>query len=141
MDVAAATAICSLPVWGYVAVSDLRTRRAPNAAWVVLAALGLTSFLANLSIGRAAAVGYGIALLVPASAYLYTSGRMGGADAKALSVLPLLYPHAVLHIVLGTAILSMPWVVSDEHRVIPLLAPLAGAVFLAVITGTAILFV
>lgn len=141
MDVAAATAICSLPVWGYVAVSDLRTRRAPNAAWVVLAALGVASFLAHPSLGRAAAVAYGLALLVPASVYLNRSGRMGGADAKALSVLPLLYPYAVLPIVLGTAILSMPWVVSDEHRVIPLLAPLTGAVFLAVLTGTTILFV
>lgn len=85
MSLVAAT----LPLWGWAAYRDVRTRRAPDWLWLVLGGVGVAvSVVAGTwpiaLAGSFALFGFG--------AWLFSAGGLGGADVKALAVLPWLAP-------------------------------------------------
>ncbi|RQG94684.1 A24 family peptidase [Natrarchaeobius chitinivorans] len=95
--------LVAVPVFAWVAVRDVKTRRVSSGVWIPLAALGGILFawdgwLAWSAGGNAwthefllpAAVSLG--LVVPIAYLFWWFGGFGGADAKALMVLALLFP-------------------------------------------------
>ncbi|PSQ16108.1 peptidase A24 [Halobacteriales archaeon QS_8_69_26] len=94
--------LVAVPVLGWAAYRDVRTRRVPNRTWLPLGALGL-ALLAWDAWGALAGGGVafqvfalraGIALgfLVPFAYLFWAFGGFGGADAKAIMVLAVLFP-------------------------------------------------
>jgi preflagellin peptidase FlaK len=92
-----------LPLFGWAAVRDIRTRRVPNWAWLPLLALGVAllawDFLTVLWGPRALDAGVfalraaiSIGVVAPLGLLFWRVGAFGGADAKALAVLCLLFP-------------------------------------------------
>ncbi|MCL7416439.1 MAG: prepilin peptidase [Halalkalicoccus sp.] len=91
-----------VPVLVWAAYRDVKTRRVPNRTWQPLVALavvllvwdGIDSFLAGGLTWSYFLVGAGISLLlvIPVSYGFWRFGAFGGADAKALIVLALLFP-------------------------------------------------
>lgn len=94
--------LLAVPVLVWAAYRDVKTRRVPTRTWTPLFALAIVLFcwdgiVAFLDGGLAwtfFAVGAAISLLIviPASYLFWRFGAFGGADAKALIVLALLYP-------------------------------------------------
>lgn len=92
----------AIPVFGWVAWRDYRTRRVPNRLWYPLAFLGIVLLLWDgwrvvggpayearaLFIRTAVSVG----IVIPLAYGLWWFGGFGGADAKAFMVLALLFP-------------------------------------------------
>ncbi|WP_306054668.1 A24 family peptidase [Natronococcus wangiae] len=95
--------LVALPVFAWVAVRDVKTRRVSSAVWIPLAILG-TVLLAwdGWAAWNAGAYAWTYGFLVPATVSLgvvvplaycfWWFGGFGGADAKALFVLALLFP-------------------------------------------------
>jgi preflagellin peptidase FlaK len=94
--------LVALPVFGWAAVRDVRTRRVPNRTWVPLTALALVVLAVD---ARAAAatggptwelfvlqVGISVGFLVPFAYLFWWFGGFGGADAKAFMVIAVLLP-------------------------------------------------
>lgn len=94
--------LLALPVLAWAAWQDLETRRVPNRTWLPLAALavallsweGAGALVAGGFDLVSFAVGTSISLLVvaPAAYLFWRLGAFGGADAKALIVLAVLFP-------------------------------------------------
>ena len=92
--------LVAVPVLGWAALRDVRTRRVPNRTWLPLVAVGVVAlawdgllvagtpeqrlFLLRvmLSLGLVAPLGY----------VFWRVGGFGGADAKAVMTLALLFP-------------------------------------------------
>ena len=93
--------LVAVPVLGWAAIRDLRTRRVPNGLWLPLAVLGLvllawdgylhlgSGFGFRLYVLR---VGLSLGIVVPLAYVFWFLGGFGGADAKAFMVLALLFP-------------------------------------------------
>ncbi|HET7324920.1 MAG TPA: prepilin peptidase [Halococcus sp.] len=90
-----------LPLFGWAAYRDLRTRRVPNRTWLPLFLLGgvllvwdgwNTSTLPAAERLLALRVAISIGVLVPFCYLFWRFGAFGGADAKALTVLCVLFP-------------------------------------------------
>ncbi|WP_290814900.1 A24 family peptidase C-terminal domain-containing protein [Halovivax sp.] len=94
--------LVAIPVFAWVAILDVRTRRVPTAVWIPLGALGAALLAWDARVAYRADVFAWEAFLIPAAlslgfvvplAYLFWwFGGFGGADAKALLVLALLFP-------------------------------------------------
>ena len=94
--------LLAVPVLVWAAYCDIQTRRVPNRTWKPLFVLaivlffwdGVASYLAGGLTWAFFAVGAGISLfiVIPASYGFWRFGAFGGADAKALIVLALLFP-------------------------------------------------
>ena len=93
----------AVPVFAWVAVRDIETRRVPSAVWIPLSLLGAVllvwdGWLAWTAGGYAwthdfllpTAVSFGF--VVPIAYLMWWIGGIGGADAKALLVLALFFP-------------------------------------------------
>jgi len=94
--------LLAVPALGWAAWRDVRTRRLPNRLWTPLVAIGLFT-LAVDAVGHLpmttlddrlffVRVGVSLLLLVPLAYGLWWFGGFGGADAKALMTLALLFP-------------------------------------------------
>jgi preflagellin peptidase FlaK len=94
--------LVALPVFGWAAYRDVRTRRVPNRTWYPLVALGVV-LLAVEVVGVLPVDGYeerlfllrtglSIGFVVPLSYVFWRIGGFGGADAKALMTLAVLLP-------------------------------------------------
>jgi preflagellin peptidase FlaK len=96
--------LLALPVFGYVAWRDIKTRRVPNRTWYPLALLAIvllawevstlvtgddTSFERRRFFVRTA---ISIFFLIPLSYGFWLLGGFGGADAKAFFVIAVLFP-------------------------------------------------
>lgn len=92
-----------LPLLGWAAVRDVRTRRVPNRTWLPLLALGGVLLAWDLSSALwgprpldaevfALRVAISIGVVAPLGLLFWRIGAFGGADAKALAVLCLLLP-------------------------------------------------
>lgn len=94
-----------VPVMGWAAWRDIRTRRVPNRIWVPLAVLGVLLLVWDgwlVWTGGTLAyttdtvfvfrVAFSVGLLVPFAYAFWWFGGFGGADAKALMVLAVLFP-------------------------------------------------
>jgi preflagellin peptidase FlaK len=94
--------LIAVPALGWAAWRDVRTRRLPNRLWTPLVAIGLLT-LAVDAVGHLpmttlddrlffVRVGVSLLILVPLAYGLWWFGGFGGADAKALMTLALLFP-------------------------------------------------
>jgi preflagellin peptidase FlaK len=92
-----------LPLFGWAAARDLRTRRVPNRTWLPLFFLGVALLVwqaANVWQGAlptdgrlfAIRVGISIGVIAPLGFLFWQIGAFGGADAKALAALCVLFP-------------------------------------------------
>ncbi|MFB6108494.1 MAG: prepilin peptidase [Haloplanus sp.] len=94
--------LLAVPALGWAAVRDVRTRRLPNRLWPPLVALGVLT-LAWDALGHVPVagvddrlflirVGVSLCFLVPVAYGLWWVGGFGGADAKALMTVAVLFP-------------------------------------------------
>ncbi|GAB7094518.1 A24 family peptidase [Halolamina litorea] len=94
--------LLAVPLLGWAALRDVRTRRVPNWIWYVIGGLGLvllvadlvrwwpfTGAFARLQLFR---VAVSVGVVVPLSYLFWRIGGFGGADAKALMALAVLFP-------------------------------------------------
>jgi len=94
--------LIAVPALGWAAWRDVRTRRLPNRLWSLLVAVGLFALAIDTVAHLPATsvddrlffvrVGVSILLLVPLAYGLWWVGGFGGADAKALMTLAVLFP-------------------------------------------------
>jgi preflagellin peptidase FlaK len=107
--------LLALPVFAWAAWRDVETRRVPNATWVPLLAVALFALawegwrvatgaaLADPLVYGLRVVG-GVTLLVALAYVLWAVGAFGGADAKALMVLAVLFPTYPAYLLPWTAL-------------------------------------
>ena len=111
-----------VPVMGWAAWRDIRTRRVPNRTWLPLAALGVVLLLWDAWLvwtdglvvdPRVLAptpalfifqVAFSLGLLIPLAYAFWWMGGFGGADAKALIVLAVLFPTYPTYLVADMAL-------------------------------------
>ena len=96
-----------LVLFAYAAVCDYRYRRAPDLVWGLIAALGIGALsleLQTASSPTTIVIGIILSTILVSSVAIasWQSGWIGGADAKAAIVLPIIYPH-------------LPGVAFEEH--------------------------
>jgi preflagellin peptidase FlaK len=94
--------LIAVPALGWAAWRDVRTRRLPNRLWTPLVAIGLLTLVVD-AVGHLPVttvddrlflvrVGVSLLILVPLAYGLWWFGGVGGADAKALMTLAVLFP-------------------------------------------------
>lgn len=96
--------LIAIPVFGWAAVRDIRTRRVPTRAWYPITALALVllvwdgydALLANDRLFFLQ-VAISIGFIVPLVTAFWYMGSFGGADTKAFYVLALLFPAYPLY--------------------------------------------
>ena len=89
--------LLSLPVLAWAAYRDLETRRVPNRTWLPLVALGAVllawdAWRTTTPDLFALRVAIGIGVLAPLGFAFWWIGAFGGADAKALAAVCVLFP-------------------------------------------------
>ncbi len=111
--------LVAVPLLGWAAVRDVRTRRVPNQVWWPLLVLGLLLVgweVAQLWNGQSVLriyllrLGLSIGIVVPLAYAFWYLGGFGGADAKAFMVLAVLFPTYPTYELLGW---TLPLVVTD----------------------------
>lgn len=127
--------LLAVPVFGWVAIRDLKTRRIDSRIWYPLLALGLITLL--MDGGRMASadpftqrlfivrVGFSLVLLTLFAGGFWYFGAFGLADAKAFIVLGLLFPVVPAYQLAGLTF--------------PLVPPSHGTFSLAIITDAVII--
>jgi preflagellin peptidase FlaK len=106
--------LVALPILGWAAFSDIRTRRVPNRLWLPLAGLGVVLLAWDLLVHLPPAtfddrlflvqVGVSVLFVIPFSYGFWWVGGFGGADAKALIALALLLPTYPVYFLTSTAL-------------------------------------
>jgi preflagellin peptidase FlaK len=106
--------LVAIPVLGWAAFSDVRTRRVPNRLWPPLVVLGvlllgwdLLAYLPPTALADRlflVQVGVSVLFVVPFSYLFWRLGGFGGADAKALITLALLLPTYPVYYLSTTAL-------------------------------------
>jgi preflagellin peptidase FlaK len=129
--------LVAIPVLGWAALSDIRTRRVPNRLWPPLAGLGVVLLVWDLLAHLPPAtfddrlflvqVGVSVLFVVPFSWLFWRIGGFGGADAKALIVLALLLPTYPVYF--------FPW------TALPLVEAPLGVFSFTVLTNTVVVAV
>ncbi len=128
--------LLAVPAFAWAAYRDVRTRRVPNWVWLPLAGLGvaLLGFEAWQLWGDAAAyrrqrfmvrVAVSLGLVAPLGYLFWRLGGFGGADAKAVIVLAVLFPTYPTYYLPTTAL--------------PLHAATLGVFSLTVLSNTVVL--
>jgi len=94
--------LVAVPLFVWAAIRDIRTRRVPNNVWVVLGGLGILLLLFDLTNWYPFATfrtrlhliqtGVSLFFVAPLGYVFWRLGGFGGADAKALMALAVLFP-------------------------------------------------
>lgn len=97
--------LLAVPVFGYAAYLDIRTRRVPNRTWLPLLVLGVVTLAwEGWQVYTGTTMGYvnqhlylfrvvfSVGFIVPLAYGFWWLGGFGGADAKGLITLALLFP-------------------------------------------------
>ncbi|WP_247003409.1 A24 family peptidase [Halosolutus gelatinilyticus] len=95
--------LVAVPVFAWTAVRDVKTRRISSAVWIPLALLGAVALVWEGWLARQAGslawtydfllpAAIGLGFVVPIAYLFWWFGGFGGADAKALLVVALLFP-------------------------------------------------
>jgi len=127
--------LAAVPVLGWAALRDVRTRRVSNRAWYPLVAVGVLALaldagaaldaprfrLRALALRTALSVG----IVIPLAYLLWRIGGFGGADAKALMTLAVVFPTVPTYLLPGFAL--------------PLVQPPAGVFSMTILTNTVVL--
>lgn len=101
-SVAGLLRLLAVPLFGWAALRDVRTRRVPNWIWLLLGGLGAFllvvdlvrwyPFTGPLERLRLTQVAVSLLFVAPLGYLFWRLGGFGGADAKALMALAVLYP-------------------------------------------------
>jgi preflagellin peptidase FlaK len=132
--------LLAVPLLAWAAFRDVRTRRVPNWVWYLLGGLGLVLLVADLANRVPFAAPYArlelirtavsLGLVVPLSYGFWRIGGFGGADAKALMALAVLFPTYPAYYPPAT-VLGV-----DLPPVFPVEPTLVGVFSLTVLTNT-----
>jgi preflagellin peptidase FlaK len=127
--------LLAVPVLGWAAYRDIRTRRVPNRTWLPLGALGVVllavdlwavvppaTFTDRLVLLRTA---ISLGFVAPLAYLFWRLGGFGGADAKALIVLAVLFPTFPTYFLPGIAL--------------PVAVPTLGVFSMTILTNTVVL--
>jgi preflagellin peptidase FlaK len=105
--------LLAVPVFAWAAHRDLRTRRVPNRTWTPLLVVGVIALLWDVvtlagapGVGRrlfAVQVLVSLGFVAPLGYVFWRLGGFGGADAKALITLAVLFPVYPVYYLLGGA--------------------------------------
>lgn len=109
--------LVAIAAYAVAGVSDLRTRRVPNALWIALFAYLLWSGVTTEGV-------LGAILLGTASFVAWWGGDMGGADVKGLALLPLAFPELWPVALLLGLTAAIAWFELAERDELPLFVPL-----------------
>jgi len=123
--------IIGVGILAYASYSDMKTRRAANILWVILAATGLILLLIQYVLFGFENVLY--LIFVPVMiGLMYVLFQMrlifGGADAKALMSLAVLAPFQPVigeFPLLGTSFMPFPWTIFSNAVIMFLIIPLS----------------
>ncbi|WP_255198835.1 prepilin peptidase [Halorarius litoreus] len=124
-----------VPIFGWAAARDIATRRVPNQTWLPLVVLGVLL----LAVDVVAVLGadpfrqrlfvihlvVSLGLVAPLGYVFWRLGGFGGADAKAVMVLALLFPEFPRYFLPG--------------EVLPLVQPPLGVFSLTILSNTVLL--
>ena len=140
--------LIAVPALGWAAWRDVRTRRLPNRLWYPLFAVGLLTLvwdtLSHLPVAGVddrlflVRVGISVLVIVPLAYGLWWIGGFGGADAKALMTLAVLFPtYPVFYLDSGAypAVVTTVGVFSMTILTNAVLVGLAYPVYLGVRNG------
>jgi preflagellin peptidase FlaK len=138
--------LVAVPALGWAAWRDLQVRRVPNRLWYPLYALGavLLAWEAWTLFGASGPAGYrqrlflveaavSLGIVAPAAYLIWRVGGFGGADAKALIALAVLFPT--------TPTYAVPAPGGGPDVVLPLTVSTLGAFSLTVLTNTVVVAV
>jgi preflagellin peptidase FlaK len=127
--------LLAVPVLGWAAYRDIQTRRVPNRTWLPLGVLGLvllavdlwgvvppTTFTDRLVLLRTA---ISLGFVAPLAYLFWRLGGFGGADAKALIVLAVIFPTFPTYFLPGVAL--------------PVVVPTLGVFSMTILTNTVVL--
>lgn len=94
--------LVAVPLFAWAAMRDIRTRRVPNRVWYVLGGLGIALLLVDIvgwypftTFGdrlHLIQIGVSLGFVAPLGYVFWRIGGFGGADAKALMALAVLFP-------------------------------------------------
>lgn len=91
--------LVAIPVFGWAAYRDVKTRRVPNRTWYPIAALAFVLLIWDGYVAFQAddrlfflQVALSLGFIIPLVTAFYYMGSFGGADAKAFYVLAVLFP-------------------------------------------------
>lgn len=132
--------LVAVPLFAWAAVRDIRTRRVPNRVWYVLGGLGIALLLVDLvgwypftTFGdrlHLIQIGVSLVFVAPLGYVFWRLGGFGGADAKALMALAVLFPTYPTYFVPPTLVdLGAP-------AVLPVQPTAIGVFSLTVLTDT-----
>jgi preflagellin peptidase FlaK len=127
--------LLAVPVLGWAAYRDIQTRRVPNRTWLPLGVLGLVllavdlwgvvppaTFTDRLVLLRTT---ISLGFVAPLAYLFWRLGGFGGADAKALIVLAVLFPTFPTYFLPGVAL--------------PVVVPTLGVFSMTILTNTVVL--
>jgi preflagellin peptidase FlaK len=127
--------LVAVPVLGWAAYRDVETRRVPNRTWLPLGVLGLvllavdlwavvppTTVTDRLVLLRTA---ISLGVVAPLAYLFWRLGAFGGADAKALIVLAVLFPTVPTYVLSDVAL--------------PVVVPTLGVFSMTILTNTVVL--
>ncbi len=124
--------LLAVPVFAWAAYRDVATRRVPNETWLPLVAVGLLALaLDGLQVLSAdpyrqqlfaVHVAVSVGIVAPLGYLFWRLGGFGGADAKAMMVLALLFPEFPQFFLPG--------------EVLPLVRPPLGVFSLTIVSNT-----
>jgi len=115
-------------LWVIAGGSDLYLRKVPNWLFALLGLVGVFQLAQTPELWLIA--GIGLLITIPAGVILTGYTSLGGADAKALWVLVLLFPLSWPYILLFAVLLSIPAVQLVDD--VPFVSVLVGSI--AVVT-------
>ena len=103
--------LLAIPLFAWVAILDVKTRRVPSAVWIPLGMLGAllvvwdgwVAYSAGVAAWEAFLIPTALSLgvLVPLAYCFWWFGGFGGADAKAIMVIALVFPVLPTYTVAG----------------------------------------
>jgi Type IV leader peptidase family. len=141
--------LVALPIFAWIAWKDIKTRRVSNQVWLPLIILGtvLLSWDAWQAWGTldwtffVAPVAVSLFVVIPGAYLMWFVGGFGGADAKAIMTLAILFPTYPAYFigsdaypVIESTIGSFSFTILANAVVVALLAPL-GLLTLNIIRG------
>jgi preflagellin peptidase FlaK len=124
--------ITAVPIFAWAAYRDVRTRRIPNWVWLPLGTIGIVALVMDIRTVLALSMSYrplfflrvvvSFGVVAPLGYAVWRLGGWGGADAKAISTLALLFPTY--------PVLYLPWIA------LPLERTTLGVFSLTILTNT-----
>ena len=132
--------LVAVPVLAWAAWRDVEVRRVPNVTWYPLAALGVVLLAWEALSPRTPLqlyllrVGVSVGFVVPLTFLFWRLGGFGGADAKALMALALLFPTFPTYSLAELPVVSaLPWAVT------PVVETQLGVFSWTILTNTVLL--